>query len=97
MIFNYAYHVRVVGVALAAEAQLVIVVQAREAPVRVGEVLEVLLGRRTRRVVKRRREVRRLKVRLRQLVLHGRAVVEPAGAPVVCPGTARAVAGGTAT
>lgn len=78
------------------EPQLVVVVEAAEAAVRVGEVLEVLLRGRTRGVVERRREVRGLEVRLRQLVLHGRAVVEAPGAAVVRSGAARAVSRRTA-
>lgn len=74
------------------QAQLVVVVQAAEAAVRVGEVLEMLLRRRTRRMVEWGRKVRRLEVGLGQLVLHGGRVMQASGAAMVGPGAARTVA-----
>lgn len=73
------------------QPQLAVGVQAGEAPVRVVEVLQVLLRRRARGVVEGGREVRWLEVRLRQLVLHGWAVVQAPGASVVRPGAPGAV------
>lgn len=80
---------RMIGVALPPQPQLVVVVQPGQAAIRIGQVLEMLLGRRTGRgVVEGRREIGRLKVGLRQLVLHGGGgggVVQTARRPTPAP------------
>lgn len=71
---NYyiTYHMCMIRIPLPPQPQLVVMVQSRQTSVGIGQVLEVLLRRRTGgSMVKGRGEIGRLKIGLGQLVLHG--------------------------